>query len=179
MSLKNTTESYGSIAKFLHWGVGLMMLGLLTAGIIMTRIEAAPLKWDIYGLHKATGILVLALVLLRAIWRARNPKPASLPTHQQWEKCLAHSAHIGLYIMMIGMPLTGWAMSSAGGHAISFYGLFTVPPLLDKNPDLGKIFNQVHEYMGYAMIAVIALHVVGALKHHMIDKDSTLRRMLP
>lgn len=177
--IKNTSDSYGSIAKSFHWIVGLMMIGLIIAGLIMTRMEAGALKWDIYGLHKATGILVLALVFMRAIWRARNVQPDSHPNHQKWEKHLAHSAHIGLYIMMIGMPLTGWAMSSAGGHPISLYGLFTVPPLLDKTPDLAKIFNLVHEYMGYAMIAIILLHIAGALKHHVIDKDSTLRRMLP
>ena len=179
MCIKNTTESYGIVHKAFHWLMGLVIIGLIIAGLIMVRMDAAPLKFEIYGIHKATGIIILALFALRLLWKWFNPKPAPLDSHEAWEKLLARTIHIALYVLMAAMPLSGWLMSSAAGFPVDLYGLLTLPDLLDKNEDLATLFNQTHEIMGYALIAVIALHVAGAVKHHVIDKDSTLRRMLP
>lgn len=179
MPMKNTIETYGTVHKAIHWVMALVMIGLIIAGIIMTRMEPAPLKFDIYGLHKAIGIIILGLFALRILWKLSNPKPQSLSTHAVWERTLAKLAHIGLYILMIAMPLTGWAMSSAGGYPVDFFGIVTLPHLMEKNETLGGLLNQAHRIMSYALIGVITLHISGAIKHHVIDKDSTLRRMLP
>ena len=176
--MKNTENSYGSVAKGFHWIVGLLMIGLVIVGLIMDDFEA-PFKFEVYGWHKALGIAVLALASLRLIWRFMNVQPKSMPTHKPWEKTLAHAAHWALYAAMFIMPLSGWAMSSAGGYPIDFFGLFEVPPLVEKNKELGGIFHEIHEIAGYALIGLIGLHAAGAIKHHVLDKDDTLRRMLP
>ena len=176
--MKNTENSYGSAAKGFHWIIGLLMIGLVILGLTMGDFEA-PFKFKLYGWHKALGIIVLGLAALRLIWRFINVQPKSIPTHKPWERILAHTAHWALYASMFIMPLSGWAMSSAGGHAVSLFGWVTLPPLVEKSKELGGIFHEIHEYAGFTLIALIILHAVGAIKHHFIDRDDTLRRMLP
>ena len=177
MSLDNTPLSFGAIHKFLHWGIAVLMIGLLAVGIYMVDLPSTPEKFEIYGIHKATGMLVFALVIFRIFWRFYQTIPR--PIHMSlFESIIAKTVHLGLYMVMVGMPITGWGMSSAGGYDISFYGLFTVPPLVDKSPELGRIFHQGHEVLGWVAIVMIALHVLGALKHHFVAKDDTLRRMI-
>lgn len=179
MTLKNTAESYGSLAKGLHWVVAAIIIGVLALGLYMSDLPPDPFKFQLYGIHKAFGITVLGLAVLRLLWRFGNIVPASLPHHAQWEKFLARAAHYALYVLMIVTPLSGWAMSSAGGHPVSFFGLFDLPPLVAQNPDLGKEIAEIHETLAWTLMGVLALHVAGALKHHFVDKDETLRRMLP
>ena len=160
-----------------HWSIALLILGLLAVGFYMVGMEPAPFKYKIYGWHKALGITVIALAVLRIIWTLRTQKPKPLSTHKNWEKGLSKTIHIVLYLAMIGMPMSGWIMSSAGGYPVSFFGLFEVPSIVEKNKELGALANQIHEILGYVLIVCAGLHVVGALKHHVIDKDETLRRM--
>lgn len=179
MQIRNTDATYGVVSKSLHWIIGLAIIGLLAVGLFMVRIEPTPDKWQLYGLHKATGIVVLALVFGRIIWRKINLSPTLPNDMKAIEKIGAHAGHLALYIFMLGMPLSGWAMSSAGGHGVSIYGLFDMPALVGENKDLGRTFNQIHEYMSYALIATIAVHMLAGFYHHFIRKDNVLRRMLP
>jgi len=176
MNIKNTTNDYGVIAKLFHWSMALMMMGLLLAGVYMVGLENSPFKFQVYGLHKSFGIIVLAMVIGRIIWKHINTKPASLNTHQKWEKALSKITHVLLYLGMIGMPLTGWLMSSAGGYPVKVFG-FALPSLIEKNPEIGKFMNQSHMIFGYMIIIAIILHAMGAFKHHFIDRDNTLKRM--
>lgn len=178
MHLKNTESAYGLIAKSIHWIMAGLMIFLLFLGISMMEIDPSPAKWQAYGLHKALGILVLALVVIRILWKLTAGKPAPIDTHQKWERALSHLIHGLLYLGMIGMPLSGWVMSSAGGHPISFFGLFEVPPLVEKNPEIGKIARSIHDIAGTAIILAILFHFAGAAKHHIMDKDNTLMRMI-
>lgn len=178
MSVKNTEKKYGVVAKGFHWIIGLSILGLLAVGFFMTDLDrSVPYKFELYGIHKAIGISVLALASLRIIWRFINVHPSSLPSHAAWEKMLSKIIHFGLYIAMIGMPLSGWVMSSAGGHKVSFFGLFTVPAIVDKNPELGGLAHDTHGILGYVLLGMVALHIAGAAKHHILDRDITLTRM--
>ena len=177
MSLKNTTDHYGLIAKAFHWSMALIMMGLVLLGMYMVDLDRTPFKFELYGWHKSFGILILAMVIGRLIWKHMNPKPVAMDTHQKWEKILAKLAHIFLYLSMIGMPLTGWLMSSAGGHPVKFFGV-EIPALMEKNPEFGKLMNQTHEILSYMLIAAIILHAAGAFKHHFVDKDNTLKRMM-
>lgn len=179
MSSKNTVDSYGCLAQGFHWVIAILIVCLLGVGLYMADLDPAPFKFQLYGLHKAFGIVVLGLAALRLVWRLVNIVPASLPHHKAWERILARSAHYALYALMFAMPLSGWAMSSAGGHAVSLFGLFELPPLVAKDPEFGKEMAELHETLAWTLIGVIGLHVAGALKHHFIDKDETLRRMLP
>jgi len=175
----STKTVYDPVARALHWIMALMMIALLGVGLYMEDLDPSPQKWEIYGLHKSIGMIALFLIGLRILWRlhARPPKP--LPTHTPLEQWAAHIVHLALYAAMLAMPVSGYLMSSAGGHAINIFGMLNVPLLVDKNADIGKAAKEIHEIAGNVMIAAIVLHLLGALKHKLIDKDGTLARMMP
>lgn len=176
MTLKNTSESYGWLARAFHWLMALLIIGLITVGLTMGEFEA-PFKYQIYGVHKSLGIIVLCLVVARLLWRLTNPTPTLPATLTAPQRLAAHALHLCLYIAMFVMPLSGWAMSSAGGHPVTIFGLIDVPPLMEKNKELGKLFYEVHEYVAYALISAIVAHMGAALVHHYVFKDTILRRM--
>ena len=178
MALKNTDTSYGWLSKSFHWVVALLIIGLLIVGNIMTDMDRGDTRSTVYGIHKAAGILVLGLAIARLCWRIINVEP----THAniaRWQKIASHAVHWTLYALMMLMPLSGWAMSSAGGHPVSFFGLFTLPPLVATNPELGKFMNETHELIGWAIVWLLAAHIGAALLHHFYYKDNILKRMLP
>ena len=176
-NIRNTPDSFGWLARLFHWLMAVMIIGLLGVGLWMTDLEG-QLKYDIYGVHKALGIVVLMLVLPRLLWRWSNPTP-TLPDHMDMiQRFTYHSVHICLYLAMFVMPLSGWAMSSAGGYPVSIFGLFTLPPLVDKSKELGALFHSIHEYIGYALMAALLAHIGAALLHHFFYEDNILRRML-
>jgi cytochrome b561 len=175
---KNTRARFGWVAKILHWLIAVIIIGLLTVGIIMTDMPA-PQKFELYGLHKATGIVVLALVILRILWRAINVQPRLPADLPRWQKMASFTSHLLLYLLMLLMPLSGWLMSSAGGYPVTLYGLYTMPNLVGKDADLGKLGHELHEIGMIMLIVLIVVHVAAALQHHFIRKDNVLKRMLP
>ncbi len=172
-------DHYNKTGKLLHWSIGLTIIGLLALGLFMEQMDYSDQKMQLYRIHKSFGIIVLTLMGVRVLWRIVSTSPASLKTHKIWEKVLSKIVHIILYVMAFSMPLSGWAMSSSYGYPVSVFGLIKLPALLPKNEVRGEILADLHELGGYALIALIVLHVAGALKHHFIDKDTTLKRMLP
>lgn len=179
MRFKNSDTAYGPVTKWFHWVIGLSILGLLGLGLCMTRLEPSPGMFKLYALHKSIGITVLFLAFLRLSWRLMGSHVFPLPNHQKWEKFLAKLIHGLLYGAMFIMPLSGWIMSSGKGFSVSVFNLFTLPNLVKPNDDVAHLANEIHQYAAYILIAMIGLHVAGALKHHLIDKDITLLRMLP
>jgi cytochrome b561 len=177
MLRENTDSTFGLAARFFHWASALIVLGLLIVGFLMTSMEFSPQKFQIYMLHKSFGLTVLALVIARIIWRFMNPPPKKLEDHKPWEKTLSNIIHGLLYFGLIAMPMSGWIMSSAGEYPVNFFGLFDMPSLSGKNEALFEISKTLHEAGSFALIAAIGFHFLGAAKHHIIDKDSTLRRM--
>lgn len=175
MQLKNSDTRFGLVAKLLHWIIALLIISLLCVGLYMTSHPKTPQKMDLYGIHKEFGILVLILALSRVLWRLTNTIPRLLLP--QWEQFAARLSHLVLYVLMIAMPLSGWLMSSAAGYTPSFFGIL-LPNLLAPNEGLRDIFAVAHEWLGYSLIAVIILHASAALKHHFIDKNDILKRML-
>lgn len=176
MRIKNNTEHYGLIAKILHWVVALLIIGLLVLGLYMVRLPISLGKLKLYGWHKEFGLLVLALAMMRVTWRLINITPSlNLPSFEKWAARIVHWAFYGF---MFAMPLSGWAITSAAGLPPSFFGLFTLPNLVAPNEELRELFETMHEWIGYGLIATIVLHTAAALKHHFIDKDDTLRRMI-
>ena len=180
MPLRNTKYTFGSATKFFHWIIGLLIIGMLAMGLIMTRLSDQVLRRELYNIHKSLGLTILGLIILRILWRAINRAPKYPDSIPLWEQKVAHLAHALLYILMIAMPLSGWIMSTASGHPISFWGLFQFGlPGIEANRNVTKLFNQIHEYIGYTLIVVIVIHVLSALKHHFLGKNKVLRRMLP
>ena len=175
--LKNTKDSFGAVSKFFHWVIALLILGLILVGLYMTQLSYSPDKLELYAWHKSFGLMVLWLAGLRIIWRLLTPQPAAHPDHQFWERILAKLVHFFLYIAMIGLPLTGWLMSSAGEYPVPFFGI-QMPDLVGKDPSLAQLMNQTHTVMAYLLIGAVGLHALGALKHHFFDGDDSLERMM-
>ena len=179
MGWRNTALTYGGVAKGFHWVIAVMVLGLLAAGIYMTSLDPSPEMFKLYALHKSAGITVLTLVVLRVLWRITNPHPESLPNHKNWEKILARLVHFMLYAALFIMPLSGWVMSSAKGFSVSVFGLLTLPDFVERSDDLAKVAGIIHEIASWVLIGIVGLHIAGAIKHHIVDRDETLWRMLP
>ncbi len=179
MQWKNSVERYGVVARTLHWVIGIGILCMLVMGLIMTDMANSPLKFKIFSIHKATGITILFLAVLRLIWKLINWNLPRDLKHPWYEEAAATFVHWGFYALMIGMPLTGWILTGAANSTINWFGLFPVPNIAQPDPDLKHAMAYAHGTIANIIWVFIALHVLGALKHVVIDKDSTLRRMVP
>ncbi|MFN3826079.1 MAG: cytochrome b [Micavibrio sp.] len=181
MIWRNTTEKYGAVAIGFHWLMAILVITLLVVGLVMTEMDPSPQMFKIYATHKSVGIVVLALAVLRVLWRIANPHPRALPTHQAWEKFLARLVHVILYAALFVMPLSGWIMSSAKGFPVNLFWIegLTLPDLVKPDEGIADLAKEIHEVAAFGLMGAIALHFGGAMKHHLIDRDGTLRRMLP
>ncbi len=177
MSLRNTPHTYGSVAKLLHWVMALMILGLIGLGLYMTSEPDGDPKWALYDLHKTIGSGVFVLLVVRVVWRKISPPPGMPVTMGRLEQLAAHAGHAMLYFIMLALPVTGYLDSSYGGYHLSFFGLFDVPMIFDKDEALLEFYAAAHSYIAYGLIAILATHIGAALKHHFITKDDVLRRM--
>jgi len=174
-----STQSYRAVAKWLHWLIALLVLGMLGVGLYMTDMRLSPQKIQLYMTHKSVGLTVLALMLLRLVYRLKNPPPPLPASVAGWQKTASHASHAFLYLLLFAMPISGWLMNGASGFPMKYFGLVRVPDLLARNQESLALFKTVHFYIAWTLIAVITVHVLAALKHHFIDRDSVLRRMLP
>lgn len=177
MQIKNTKNNFGVVAITLHWLIALIIIVMLALGLYMTDLPISLQKLKLYGWHKEFGVLVLMLVIARVTWRLTNINP-TLATLPWWEYYAARAMHYVLYGFMLAMPITGWAMSSAAGFPVSFFGLFVLPDLVLPNESARIVLAEIHKYLAFALIAAIVGHAAAALKHQFIDKDDILRRML-
>ena len=171
--------SYTTTAKALHWLMAILLFGLLALGFYMHDLPLSPEKLKLYSWHKWAGVTAFLLVGFRLLWRlAHRPPalPASMPRLMQFA---AHAGHLLLYVLMIAIPLSGWLMSSAKGFQTVYFGVLPSPDLLDKNKEIGDLLALVHKSLNLLFVAVLAGHIGAALKHHFIDKDDILTRMLP
>lgn len=171
------TGRYTRTAITLHWGMAALVITLLAMGWIMTDMVSSPLKLKVFDWHKWTGITVLALLLVRALWRLTHPAPALLPM-PPWQRRAAQLLHGFLYLMLLLQPLTGWLYSNASGRAIVYLGLIPLPNLVGKDRALAGTLRDLHGAGALVLSIAVGLHVLAALKHHLIDRDDTLRRML-
>ena len=176
MQGESTTDSYSLTARIIHWLTALIILGLLVVGTYMTAMDVSAQKLQLYNLHKSFGLLVLALVFVRIVWHIIKKKPKSLSTYKKWEKILSHAVHGFLYLLLIAIPISGWIMSSAGDFNIKFFGL-NMPDIVSKDENLFKLSTEMHQILAWVLLGMLALHIAGALKHHVIDRDETLARM--
>ena len=179
----DTSSKFSHKTIMLHWLIGITMLALLGTGIYMVEYEAFAL----YGIHKSIGILVFVFAVWRVLWRLRNGWPTVLGNNSALMHGVAKVVHYLLLIGTVLMPLSGFIMSVMGGYGAAVFGL----ELVAANPDPAKpgemialngpvagIAHEIHHLAGYLLIAGVVLHLAGAFKHHLVDKDGTLRRML-
>ena len=175
--LKNTTDSYGLIARLFHWIIFLMVVGVIIGGDIVADMPSGPGKSQLIGMHKSFGFAVLALVVLRLLWRLVNPLPRDLGT-SRIENKLGHAMHIFLYILLLSQPTIGILMSQSFGHPVSPFGWFNVPTFINENIRMGKILLELHESLWIVLAISVGIHAAAALKHHFFEKNRTLMRMI-
>lgn len=172
-------ERYTATAKLLHWLIALIILGLLPLGFYMSGLKLSPQKLQLYSWHKWAGVTVFMLVLVRILWRIGH-RPPALPAHMKpYERKAAHLGHLALYVLMLAIPLSGWLMSSAKGFQTVWFGILPLPDLLAKDRELGDTLLLVHQTLNFTLIAVLLGHIGAALKHHFMNRDEVLTRMLP
>lgn len=170
---------YTATAKALHWGIAVLIFGMLGLGFYMTGLDLSPTKLQLFSWHKWAGVTVFMLVVVRLAWRVTH-RPPALPAHMPaLERFAAHAGHHLLYVLMIAIPLSGWLMSSAKGFQTVWFGVLPLPDLLQKDKALGDLLQTVHQFLNYSLAALVLAHAGAALKHHFIDRDGVLARMLP
>lgn len=175
--LMNTHAQYGLVARLLHWLVFALVVGMLVGGCGLSLLPSGGFKAFIVAGHKSVGVVVLFLMVVRLLWRRANPRPTFLGTNPVLNY-IAHLLHIVLYILLILQPLSGILMSQAHGYPVSVFGMFELPRLIWQSPLLGSFFRQVHGVTAVVLAVAIAMHAAAALKHHFIDGDRTLMRMV-
>ncbi|TXG81986.1 MAG: cytochrome b [Sphingomonadales bacterium] len=181
---------YTQVAIILHWLIALGVIGLIVAGKWMAgainRPETQALAYDVFQLHKSVGITVLLLTILRLAWRLGHRPPPLPDAMPGWQKAAATGAHWLFYLLLIGIPLSGWALVSASplGLPTLLYGVVEWPHIAalthvaDRQATAHQL-EEVHELLGNAMLLLVLLHVAAALKHQYLDRDNLLARMLP
>ncbi|MEW6131599.1 MAG: cytochrome b [Pseudomonadota bacterium] len=172
-------NSYTRTAVGLHWLVAVAIIGTFGLGLYMHELPFSPGKLKLYSWHKWAGVSIFLLVLVRVFWRLSHQPPA-LPAHMPpWQRQAAEGAHLLLYVLMLAVPVTGWLMSSAKGVPTVWFGVLPLPDLLAKDKELGELLATLHKVLNIGMAALVLAHVGAALKHHFIDRDEVLVRMLP
>jgi cytochrome b561 len=169
---------YSGVAMAFHWLLALAIIGAFGVGLYMADLPFSPFRLKLFNWHKWAGVTILALSALRLLWRLANKPPADVPM-PAWQAKVAHLTHGLLYLLFFAVPLAGWAYSSAAGFPIVWFGVLPLPDFVPKDKALAVTLKELHGLLAYGMAALVLAHVAGALKHHFIDKDGLLRRMLP
>jgi len=170
---------YTRTAITLHWAVAALIFATFPLGVYMHDLPLSPDKLRLYSYHKWAGVTILLLAVLRVSWRIGHrppPLPAAMPN---WEKLAGHTVHYLLYALIFAVPLSGWLMSSAKGVQTVWFGVLPIPDLLPKDKELGDLLKEVHESLNFALLGLVLAHAGAALKHHFIERDDILVRMLP
>ncbi len=175
----NAAARYGRTAASLHWLTALAVLGMIGVGLWMVGLPIGRQKLVVYGWHKWIGLTIMVLTLVRLAWRWRHPPPTLPLRLARWEHVLAPAAHALLYLLLLAMPLSGWLMTSAAGLPVFWFGLFQVPDLVGRDPQLFELFRATHHWLSRAVILLLAIHIGAVLRHDVLRRDGVLRRMWP
>jgi cytochrome b561 len=179
MAIRNTTRRWGAVAQLFHWLIVVGIVAQFTLATFFDDLPAGPKKLSLLSRHKSIGITILMLAILRLLWRRSNPTPALPDTLRPYERSLARSTHLLLYLLLFAVPVSGWTMSSARGFPVSWFGIFQLPDLVPKNKALYDALVTTHEVLAWTLGIVATVHLLAALKHHFVLKDDVLKRMLP
>jgi cytochrome b561 len=193
MQFVNTSSRYGAISQGIHWLTALLVVLLLLSGKV-GEIEAKDSN-ALYYWHSSLGLTVLLLAVARLAWRLVSPPPAFPPAMSSLARRIARAFHILFYALLVALPLSGWFAASSEGGVATFFGIATLPGTVTSQPassisaheerragereGADEFWEETHETLGNALLLVAILHVLAALKHHFVDKDDILRRMLP
>lgn len=170
-------ERYSRVAIAFHWAIAAFALFNLFVGLIHDYV---PRSWGLIPIHKSVGVTILVLTLGRLGWRLLHRPPALPAALPGWEKAFAHTVHWAFYVLLIALPLSGWAFLSnpARPRPVSWFGLFDLP-LLPVDSGIAHLAREAHEWLGWVMLALVVIHIAAALRHQFVLRDTVLARMLP
>ncbi len=173
--MKNTAQSYGWLAKLLHWVIALLLVGLVYAGLTFNGMERGPERTELAALHKSMALLTLLLMSIRLVWKFMNTRPTAPVGTPGWQNTAATLTHWLLYAAVYFQLTVGILVS--GQRSIGFFGLFEIPPLLEQNEEQHELFEGLHAWGWKILAGLVTLHVLAALYHHVKLKDDVLRRI--
>ncbi len=174
----STGIRYTGVSKTLHWLIALLAFSQLAMGKFF-EVEADE-SGSLFDWHTPFGLSVLALMVVRLGWRLTHTVPALPGNTPGWQQVAARVTHIAFYVLLIALPITGWLLTSVDGDAVSFFGWFTVPSLPVPAGEASEDFlEETHELLGNVLLVLAGIHVLAGLKHHYMDRDDVLRRMMP
>jgi cytochrome b561 len=166
------------VAVTLHWLTAILIVANLLLGLSMVPLAISPRKLQWYLWHKSIGLTIFVLTSLRLAWRATHPHPAPVPM-PDWQRRAANLSHAALYVLLLAIPISGWLHSSATGVQVVYLGMIPLPDLVPRDRALGAALRIVHVTLNSILVVVVCVHVVAALRHHFVDRDAALTRMLP
>ncbi len=175
----NTESSYGIVSVVLHWLTALVVPGLFILGLWMVGLDYYdPWYRRAPEIHKGVGILLFLAVSLRVLWRTLNPTPRPEAGLSAFERIASRIAHVALYLLLFAVMVSGYLISTADGRPIAVFGLFEVPAAVVGLPGQADVAGQVHLILAITLVSLAGVHALAALKHHFVDRDRTLLRML-
>lgn len=175
----NTEERWGSIAISLHWLVaGLILLVQVPAGLVMLQLEPGAWQNTLFNVHKNVGLIIFALAMVRVVWRLVNPVPALPVDVPGWQERAAQLTHFLLYALIFLLPISGFLYTAFGGYPVPLLMAYDLGQLIPTSKPQAEVWQAIHYWSQWALYAVVALHVGGALQHHFLRGDDVLRRML-
>lgn len=174
---------YTPVAMLLHWVLAVAILTAFSVGLYVEDLPFSPAKLKLVNWHKWAGVAILALSVLRLVWRVTH-RPPALPARIEqampaWQRAAHHGTHHLMYLLFFAVPLLGWAYSSAKGYPIVWFGVLPLPDIVSPDPALAESLKPLHALAAWGLIGLVGLHVAAALKHQFIDRDGLLDRMRP
>lgn len=179
--IDNDATHYTPVAKMLHW----LIAGMIVLQFVLAKMadlagdaDSSLRELALLANHKSVGITILALAIVRLIWRFRHPPPSLPAAVPQWQVMASHVSHWSLYVLLFAMPITGWLMSSASAYSVSWFNLVQLPDLVAPDPDLKQVFKETHEFGSKLLFVIAAIHILAAIRHAISDRDGVLQRMI-
>ena len=177
--LRNLSDEYGAIGKYLHWGLALLIVFQVLSGPIITILEMGELRETLAGVHKSVGLAALLLAVGRLLWRRTIPLPGWCASLDDRDKRIVHGIERLLYLLMLGVPLAGLLMGVAGGRSWVWLGLVEIPSFTPGPTHVSRLLNGIHRFGGFAVVGVVCVHVGFVLEHRARRNARYLTRMLP
>ncbi len=183
MTTYNTETSWGSVSKSFHWLLFVLVTTQLSIGIYTDTLDTdIPAQFElslaIWPFHEGIGLTIFPVAAAAFIWRLRNTRPKYVPM-PRWQQIASRAVQELIYVIIIILPLVGFVQTQAYGFPVTYFNLFTFPKLFEKSDALEQAMHNVHETLGWTLAVLLVVHTAAAVKHHVIDKDETLKRMLP
>ena len=170
---------YGAVAIALHWLMFALIISTWSLALYMVDLPLSPQKLKYFSWHKWIGVTIFLLLVIRAAWRFAHPPPPLPVSMPSWQRVAAGVSHLLLYLLIFVIPITGWLYSSATGVPTVYLGWVQLPDLVAKDKLFAELLRQAHVSLNVMLFVIVCIHVAAAFKHHILDRDEVLVRMLP